>query len=104
MATEQSHYKVHYFVNFMLKMITLSLEDIDIYRNKYQSVKDLSPSATAVLQCFKDNPEYKLTTKILIEMTNLPRRTITNSLKNLIDASLIQKYGQGAGVRYQLTF
>jgi len=88
----------------MIKVISEAVADIDIYQKKYQKEQSLSPSATSVLSCFRDNPETRLTTKLLIEMTDLPRRTIGNALSDLLKSGLIQKYGQGAGVRYQITF
>lgn len=97
-------YKTEYFVDFMLRMIALSLNDIELYQKKHHAVNNLSETATVILQCFREHPELRLTTKQLIEMTSLPRRTITYGLKMLTDNALIQRYGQGAGVRYQLTF
>ena len=99
-----TEYKTHYFIKFMMKMIELSLADIDIYRKRHQAVINLSPTAMTVLQCFREHPEFRITTKNLIELTAIPRRSITHSLKTLLNKQLIQKYGQGAGVRYQLTF
>ena len=101
---DPSDYKVHHFINFMLKMIEHSLADIDYYRDRYQATIKLSTNALEVFDCFKENPETRLTTKKILVLTSLPRRTITHSLKTLLDNQLIQKYGQGAGVRYQLTF
>lgn len=97
-------YKISYFINFMLKMVSLALDDIVIYQNKYNAVQNLSPTATKIYQCFKEHPEIRLTTKEIIYLTSLPRRSIVHSLKTLFENGLIQKYGQGAGVRYQLTF
>jgi DNA-binding MarR family transcriptional regulator len=88
----------------MLKMISRSISDVEIYRKKYAAVNSLSESAYQVLACFKEHPEIRLTTKKIIEYTELPRRTVTYSLGQLAEYSLIQKYGQGAGVRYQLSF
>lgn len=97
-------YKIYYFLRFMLKVISLSIRDVDIYRKKYELTNKLSESATSVLTCFKENPETKLTVKIIIELTKLPRRTISYNLKILSDYGLIQKYGQLSGARYQITF
>jgi Fic family protein len=97
-------YKMEYFLTFMLKMVEQSLLDIEIYRKKFANVQKLSPSALQVLDCFKEFPEIKLSTKKICETTNLPRRTTVNSLNTLLQYSLIQRYGQGAGTKYQLTF
>jgi Fic family protein len=99
-----SEYKIGYFLRFMFKIIAEAVADIEIYQNKYRKEQTLSPSATRVLSCFRDNPETRLTTKLIIEMTDLPRRTVGNALSDLLQSGLIQKYGQGAGVRYQITF
>ena len=103
-SQDSSQYKIAYFLRFMIKMILDALADIEIYQKKYHKVLSLSPSAARVLDCFRDNPETRLTTKLIIEMTNLPRRTIGNSLSTLLHAELIQMYGKGAGARYQITF
>jgi len=97
-------YEIEHFAQFMLKMITQSVEDIEFYRLKYQAVQNLSESAVKVLNCFKDYPEKRLTIKIIVEETKLPRRTIAHNLMTLVNAKLIQRYGLGAGTRYQLTF
>jgi Fic family protein len=103
-SDDPSSYKIEYFLRFMLKMISRSISDVEIYRKKYAAVNSLSESAYQVLACFKEHPEIRLTTKKIIEYTELPRRTVTYSLGQLAEYSLIQKYGQGAGVRYQLSF
>lgn len=97
-------YKIFYLLRFMLKVISLSISDVDIYRKKYEITNKLSESATAVLTCFKENPETTLTIKDIIDLIKLPRRTISYNLKILSDYGLIQKYGQLSGARYQITF
>ncbi len=103
-SQDSNQYKIAYFLRFMVKIISDALTDIEIYQRKYNKELSLSPPAVKVLECFRDNPETRLTTKLIIEMTNLPRRTVGNSLSTLLKAELIQKYGQGAGSRYQITF
>lgn len=103
-SEDSSKYKIEYFLRFMLKMIEKSILDVEVYRKKYKATLNLAPSAIEILNCFKEYPELRLTTKIIINYTNLPRRTIVHNLNILIDNQLIQRYGQGAGVRYQLTF
>lgn len=103
-SQDPSTYKIGYFLRFMIKILTESLDDIDVYRIKYNQERNLSPSATQVLACFRENPEIRLTTKHIIEITNLPRRTVGNALTSLLEADLVQRYGQGAGTRYQITF
>lgn len=97
-------YKIELFFKFMLKVLEDSLNDIDVYRKKYTLIKNLSPAATEVLNCFKEFPEKKLTTAEVIKTIKLPRRTVNNALSLLTKSQLIQKYGQGAGTRYQIVF
>lgn len=97
-------YKIFYFLRFMIKIISEALADIDMYRKKYQKEIALSPSAARVLACFREHPEILLTTKLIMENTPLPRRTIGHALSMLLQAQLIQMYGRGAGSRYQITF
>ena len=80
------------------------MQDIDVYRQKFAAMQKLSKAALKVLECFKEYPEIRLTTKKLAEETGLPRRTINYALTMLLNYALIQKYGKGAGVRYQITF
>ena len=103
-SEDPSQYKIEYFLRFILKMIEKSISDIGIYRKKYHATLDLSQSAVDILKCFKEYPELRLTTKIIINHTDLPRRTVVHNLNILIDNNLIQRFGKGAGVRYQLTF
>ena len=103
-SEDPTTYHIEYFLRFMLKTISESIADVDVYRKKYAAVNTLSESAHKVLACFKENPEVRLTTKMLIEYTALPRRTVNNSLGLLVDRKLVQRYGKGPGVRYQLTF
>jgi DNA-binding MarR family transcriptional regulator len=71
---------------------------------KTSAFRELSHSAHAVLESFKNKPEIRLKTSDLVSETKLPRKTINNALKILLEEKFIQKYGQGAGVRYQLVF
>ena len=98
------HYKIEYFVKFMIKVFLEALENIDVLRDRYLQENLLSPSASRVLQCFREYPEIRLASKKIQEETSLPLRTITFSLNSLVEKKLIQKYGQGAGTRYQLLF
>jgi DNA-binding IclR family transcriptional regulator len=54
--------------------------------------------------CFKDKAEEKIKTKDILEATDLPKRTITTSLKTLADSGFIARYGQGAATHYRLIF
>lgn len=98
-------YKIGIFLNFMLKMLERTLtQDIDYYANKYARFSLLSGQTRAVLECFRENPEQRLQSNQIVQLTHIPRRTVTRALQELTEAEFLQKSGQGAGVRYQLVF
>lgn len=97
-------YKIQYFLNFMMKILTEAIAGLDVPRQKFQAEQNLSASASQVLACFRDFPELRLTTQKIIDETGLPRRTVNYALTTLLKHKLIQKYGQKSGVRYQITF
>ena len=101
---EPSNYKIDIFLGFMLKMITRALDDITVYQQRYDTTQTLSDNALAVLTCFKEHPEIRLTTKMLLEYTHLPRRTLIYQLTLLTQKGLIQRYGTASTARYQLVF
>lgn len=103
-VSDPAAYQVEYFLAFMMKVVEASLADIDVYRRRYGAFRDLSPSALKVLDCFRGRPEIRLQTQEICKATGLPRRTVVSVLAKLHKAELVQKYGQGAGVRYQLVF
>lgn len=103
-SQDPTAYQINHFLGFMIKVMREAVSDIDVYREKYRQERLLSESATLVLSCFRDNPQIRMTTKIIMESTGMPRRTVGNALTKLVAAGLVQSYGQGAGVRYQLTF
>lgn len=102
--TDPKNYHIEYFLQFMIKMLHASLDDIAIYKKRFDTYQLLSESVHTVFACFKENPELRLATKQLVELTHLPKRTVTHCLSILSREKFIQKYGQGAGVRYQLIF
>jgi len=97
-------YNIQYFLLFMIKVLQEALQGVSALKGKIQAEKNLSETAELVLKCFRDFPEIRLTTSKIIEETRLNRRTIIRNLNILVDGQLIQKYGEGAGTRYQLTF
>lgn len=97
-------YHIEYFFKFMIKILLASLEDITVFKKRSDAYTLLSESARKVLICFKEHPEIRLSTEEILQMTDLPRRTITYSLSTLTKEHFIQKYGRGAGTRYQLIF
>jgi Fic family protein len=101
---DSKDYKTQFFVKFMIKVLNEALDGIEIYKNKFSAEQKLPSAASVVLSCFRDSPEIRLTTAKLIEETSFPRRTIVYSLNKLLDAQLVQKYGQGPSTKYQLVF
>jgi len=97
-------YEMALFLRFMLKATDAALDAISFYNERVALIRGLSASATAVLQCFKDQPEQRLTPKNIRQQAHLPERTTSRILRTLIDAGLLQRYGRGAGTRYQLVF
>ena len=102
--TVPTQYKINFFLKYMIKVLEGAMSDIDFYAARAKAYKKLSASAVAVLMCFKDKAEEKIKTKDILEATDLPKRTITTSLKTLADSGFIARYGQGAATHYQLVF
>jgi Fic family protein len=102
--SDPKNYKIHYFLKFMIKMIDNSLEDVETYHQRFINIQKLSEASSVIYECFKNYPEIRLTNQKIVEETGLPRRTVAYGLGQLLEYSLIQKYGQGAGTRYQMTF
>ena len=101
---DPGQYDYEPLVYFFINMIEASLADIDIYRERYKNLQELSENALAILQCFKAYPEVRLQVSAIEEDTSLPRRTVQYSLKTLVEKGFLQNLGQGAGSRYQLIF
>jgi Fic family protein len=101
---EQNKTRIELFLAFVLKAMNAALDSIEFYKKRVDLIRDLSVSATAVLQCFKDMPEQRLTPKLIRKETHLPERTISRILRSLVDAGLIQRHGRGPATRYQLVF
>ena len=97
-------YRIDLFHDYMLKMIDFALDDIDFYRSRFQNFKKLSETAVAIVDCFKETPESRLSIKVICEATSLPRRTVGYALATLTKQGFVQKLGQGAGTRYHLVF
>jgi Fic family protein len=97
-------YQIVHFFRFMLKVLYDALKDVTIYHQRYVDIQKLSESAHKVYNCFQNFPELRLVNKKIAMETQLPSRTVAYCLAQLTDLGLIQKYGNGAGVRYQMTF
>ena len=101
---DPNKYEYAPILRFMLKVIARSLTDFALYRRRYRALRELPMAAVAVLQCFKERPETRLQTRQIIEDTGFPRSTATDALRLLKEQGFIQRFGRGAGVRYQLVF
>lgn len=97
-------YEYEHFLRFMIGVITNAVADFHFYRNRYERYQKLSDGARSVIACFKEFPESRLQIKMIVEQTDLPRRTVNDAIKTLLEKEFIQRYGQGAGIRYQLIF
>ena len=101
---DPNKYEYAPILRFMLKVIARSLTDFALYRRRYRALRELPMAAVAVLQCFKERPETRLQTRQILEDTGFPRSTATDALRLLKEQGFIQRFGRGAGVRYQLVF
>jgi Fic family protein len=101
---DSKEYEVYYFLKYMIKILKNSLENLTYFKDRYRIETNLSESAAKVLTCFRNYPEIRLTTKKIVDITGLERRTVIRSLNLLTESQLIQKYGQGPSTRYQITF
>jgi Fic family protein len=101
---DPKQYRIGYFLDYMLKIIEKSIEDVHVYREKYHAMRTLSETASKVLACFREHPEIRLSSGDVTKMLNFPQRTIIYALNQLIEKKLIQKYGEGRAVRYQICF
>jgi Fic family protein len=101
---DSEKYQYDSFVLFMLNVLEAALVDIDIYREKFKNLKQLSESAIKVLECFKTSPEKQLKVADIETSTQLPRRTIQFALNTLTRQTFLQRLGKGAATRYQLVF
>jgi Fic family protein len=97
-------YNLPLFLQFMTRVVDEALEAVIFYRDRTAAIFALAPSATAVLQCFRELPERRLTARLLRQTTGLPGRTVTRALSTLLEARLVQRYGRGPATRYQLAF
>jgi hypothetical protein len=76
---DETKYNIEYFLQFMIKVLHDSLDDIDVYKKRFDAHQLLSESTSNVLACFKEHPEIRLSRRELVVMTKIPGRTVTNS-------------------------
>jgi Fic family protein len=97
-------YKIELFLRYMIKILLLSLKDIEVYKNRFELIQGLPESAVKMWECFKEHPEKRLAMRQLVDLTGLPKRTAIFAVNALLENSLVQKYGRGAGTSYQMVF
>jgi Fic family protein len=101
---DPSLYRLDVFLAFMVGVTRSAVEAIAFYKERLDAIRDLPAPAAAILQCFKDQPENRLTPRVLRDQTKLPERTASRALHRLTDIGLLQRYGRGPAMRYQLVF
>jgi Fic family protein len=101
---DSTKYNIPLFLRFMSNVTLEALDVISFYVEREERIRALPEAAHAVLQCFKERPEQRLTPKDIRALTELPPRTATRVLGTLLEYGLLQRYGKGAGTRYQLVF
>lgn len=89
---------------FFLKMTESALNDIEVLHQRFMAMQKLSENALTILACFKSSPERLLQVADLTRETGIVRRTVQNTLKNLVKEGFLQQRGSGPASRYQLVF
>ncbi len=103
-SIDPTKYNYNYYLDYMIKVITNSVDNILFYSQKFEDYKSLSETDIKIYECFKKKPEKNLQTKNIVSEITIPRRTAIYSLNKLVDKEFLQVMGKGAGVRYKLVF
>ncbi|MCD4747734.1 MAG: Fic family protein [Thermoanaerobaculales bacterium] len=101
---DPQRYDIRLFLDFKLKAVDAALDAIILYRERIERIRGLSEPASVVFRCFNELPEQRLTPRRIRQETGIPERTVSRALRDLCESGLIQRYGKGAGTRYQLVF
>ena len=101
---DPTRYNYNFFLDYMLKVITASVDNILFYSQKFEDYNLLSETDIKIYNCFKEKPEKNLQTKDIVGELTIPRRTAIYSLNKLVERGFLQIIGKGAGVRYKLVF
>lgn len=101
---DPTQYKVYYFLDFMIKIMNLAVDDLPFYREKYTRFLKLNPNAKKVLACFRENPELRFSSSRLLSLIPLPRQTMIYTLNVLVNKEFLQRQGSGPLTDYQLIF
>ncbi|MCB9228133.1 MAG: Fic family protein [Deltaproteobacteria bacterium] len=97
-------YNFEPFLKFNLRAVRAAIENAEGQIESIQIVLQLPPAAAKILEAFRGEPGQRLSRRQVVEIVDLPVRTVARSLALLTEKNLLQKYGRGAGVAYQLVF
>lgn len=97
-------YKYEPIVLFLLKAFRDSINDIDLYKSKFEKLKTLNPVQLSIYECFKAFPEKRLAISTLQEETKIERRTIQRELTKLCNKGFLHRMGEKRSTVYQLIF
>lgn len=102
---DPKEYQIERFLSFMLDRMEQSLkEDAAYYEGRYNAYLKLNDPAKNVLACFKEHPEVRLQSGEVSKLADMPRRTATRALDELVKAKFLLKMGVATGTHYQLLF
>ena len=97
-------YNLEPLLKFNLRAVRAAIENAEDQIKSIEAIFQLPPAAAKILDAFRGKPEQRLSRRQVVEIVGLPVRTVARSLTLLTERNLLQKYGRGAGVTYQLVF
>jgi len=97
-------YRYEQLAWFFVALLRAALADIELSHSRFLRLQRLPPSARAVLDAFKSQPERLLRAAEITALSELPRRTAQHALRQLSRQQFLQHSGRGAGSRYRLIF
>ena len=103
-SVDPKTYKIQYFLDYMIKLLLESVDNLHYYAKKYDNYIQLAETSLKILTFFKERPEHSIQTQDIFQKLNIPKRTIQYSLNQLIKFEFLQKFGKGPASRYKLVF
>ncbi len=97
-------YNLEPIINFFIKSFDRSLGDIELYRDKFKKLQELTELDQGVLNSFKSSPEKKLRVSDIEKISGLNKRSIQKSINRLCLKNFLQKHGRGPQTKYQFIF
>lgn len=101
---DSRQYQYEPIILFLLKVFRESIKDIELYRNKFKKIQELTNNELKIYECLKSFPEKKLSSTNIHEASGLSLRTVQRDLIKLCDKGFLHKRGQKRGTVYQLVF